>query len=724
SQNLVELPVSGLTQTMYYIRCARIQGCDKYWGETNIVEVAVDPCKPEFIIGGSIAFNGPYDPNNTNTVVSTALPTSSFGGTDFEFVWLQSEVNTPNVEGNTDWSLVNGSQNLVELPVSGLTQTMYYIRCARIQGCDKYWGETNIVEVALDDDEDDNNCEAEVSAVFADDNLSVTANSTKDLSNVVIKYCDESTEKYNDLSGNSQTFTSEIIIIGIWIKSGCNLSDDGSGFGEYIENVNWDGSCDDDEDDDNGDDDEDDDDGDDDDGDDEDGDDDDGDDDGDDDDGDDDETIISQAVLTGGSAVFCSGDIYSLVINLEGIGPWKVTYTDGSNEFNIDIDESPYVMDVTKEGNYSLISVLDANGVPGTVSGDAFLERANSPTAQISGGGSVCEDEDATVKITLTGDGPWTVTYLINNNEVIQTTEESIFEFQTNEVGEITLISVSDSNCGGSASGTVSVSLNIRPNGQLYIDPIYCVGEEVKLNNDIPQTNNTFNWTTTGTGNLSNADSKVATYMAIEEEFDVEFILEVFDGCTVIQFSDMADFKGTSAEFTINESSEILELTSNVNYTFSANDQNGTSYSWDFGNGGGSSSSTLEYQYSTPGTYTIQLIVLNGKCEATFSKSVIVTENQNLYVPNIFSPTSANPENNKVKVYGENISSDGFEFMIFNKWGQVVYRTNSVADATTGGWNGKSNDEEKENNVFTYTLRGKFNNGTEFEKTGTITLAK
>ncbi|MEQ8474906.1 MAG: hypothetical protein RIB54_01625, partial [Fulvivirga sp.] len=59
SQNLIELPVSGLTQTMYYIRCARIQGCDKYWGETNIVEVAVDPCKPEFIIGGSIAFNGP-----------------------------------------------------------------------------------------------------------------------------------------------------------------------------------------------------------------------------------------------------------------------------------------------------------------------------------------------------------------------------------------------------------------------------------------------------------------------------------------------------------------------------------------------------------------------------------------------------------------------------------------------------------------------------------------
>ncbi|MTI38409.1 PKD domain-containing protein, partial [Fulvivirga lutimaris] len=436
------------------------------------------------------------------------------------------------------------------------------------------------------------------------------------------------------------------------------------------------------------------------------------------------ETIISQAILTGGSAVFCSGDIYSLVIDLEGVGPWKVAYTDGNNEFNIDIDESPYVMDVTKGGKYSLVSIVDANGVTGNVSGDAFLERANAPTAQITGGGSVCEDEDATVRITLTGDGPWTVTYSINNNEITQTTQESTLEFQTSEVGEVSLISVSDSNCGGSASGSVTVSLNTRPNGQLYIDPTYCVGEEVKLNNDIPQSNNTFNWTTTGTGNLSNADSKIATYMAIEEEFDVEFVLQVFDGCSTIQFSDIADFKGTSAEFTINEFSEILELTSNVDYTFTANDQNGTSYTWDFGNGGGSSSSTLEYQYSTPGSYTIELIVKNGICEATFSKSVIVTENQNLYVPNVFSPTSSNPDNNKVKVYGENISSDDFEFMIFNKWGQVVYRTNSVADATTSGWNGKSNNEEKENNVFTYTLRGKFNNGTEFEKTGTITLAK
>ncbi|MTI37934.1 hypothetical protein, partial [Fulvivirga lutimaris] len=242
SDNLEELVFAGLTETTYYVRCARIIGCSNdFFGKSNIIEVIVNSCLPEYITGGSISFDGLYEPENENIINSTALPQSSVPNAEFEYVWLQSEINAPNVEGNTNWNMVEGSKNLTELPVSGLTQTMYYIRCARIQGCDKYWGETNIVEVKLDDGSDDN-CEAEVSAVFGEDNLSVTANSTKDLSNVVLKFCDETTEKIEELTGSSQTFTSEIFIVGIWIKSGCNQSDDGSGFGEYIENLNWDGS--------------------------------------------------------------------------------------------------------------------------------------------------------------------------------------------------------------------------------------------------------------------------------------------------------------------------------------------------------------------------------------------------------------------------------------------------------------------------------------------------
>jgi hypothetical protein len=85
------------------------------------------------------------------------------------------------------------------------------------------------------------NCLPTVSATFSADDLSVTTNSSKDLSNVVLEFCDGLRQKYDGLSGKSKTFTGTDsnagkLIKGVWIKSGCNSSGDGPGFGEYVAN--------------------------------------------------------------------------------------------------------------------------------------------------------------------------------------------------------------------------------------------------------------------------------------------------------------------------------------------------------------------------------------------------------------------------------------------------------------------------------------------------------
>ena len=85
------------------------------------------------------------------------------------------------------------------------------------------------------------NCLPSVSANFSSDGKSVTANSSKDLSNVVLKYCDGSHQKFEDLSGYSQLFSgtgsnADKTIEGVWIKSGCNNSGDGPGYGEFVAN--------------------------------------------------------------------------------------------------------------------------------------------------------------------------------------------------------------------------------------------------------------------------------------------------------------------------------------------------------------------------------------------------------------------------------------------------------------------------------------------------------
>ncbi len=141
----------GLIETRYFLRCSRIVGCENYWGESNVIKVAVDKCSPQSISGGEIAFNGPYNPNQGNTIDNVELASSLVADLDLEYVWLGSLVNVPNTVGNSEWTTVEGTVDLLELDIDDLTQTTYFLRCARVAGCDgPYWGESNVVTVEID----------------------------------------------------------------------------------------------------------------------------------------------------------------------------------------------------------------------------------------------------------------------------------------------------------------------------------------------------------------------------------------------------------------------------------------------------------------------------------------------------------------------------------------------------------------------------------------------
>ena len=92
-------------------------------------------------------------------------------------------------------------------------------------------------------------------------------------------------------------------------------------------------------------------------------------------------------------------------------------------------------------------------------------------------------------------------------------------------------------------------------------------------------------------------------------------------------------------------------------------------------------------------------------------------------VPNAFSTLSPNNEEQVVKVYCSNISEENFSFRIYNKWGLIVYETTSLEEATQTGWNGinTSTGNPEKNDVYRYILLGKFLNGNELNRAGTVT---
>lgn len=81
-------------------------------------------------------------------------------------------------------------------------------------------------------------------------------------------------------------------------------------------------------------------------------------------------------------------------------------------------------------------------------------------SADISGGGTICNGAATTITVTLGGAQPWDFTYAIDgvSQAAITGLTTSPYTFTTSTTGAYTLVSVNDVNCIGSTSGNVSVS--------------------------------------------------------------------------------------------------------------------------------------------------------------------------------------------------------------------------------------------------------------------------
>ncbi len=80
-------------------------------------------------------------------------------------------------------------------------------------------------------------CLPSIRVVFSETGTSVFVQSSKDLSNVVLKYCcgGGPDYKYDSLSGRQGTFSGGTKqLAGVWVKSGCNQSGDGPGYGQFF----------------------------------------------------------------------------------------------------------------------------------------------------------------------------------------------------------------------------------------------------------------------------------------------------------------------------------------------------------------------------------------------------------------------------------------------------------------------------------------------------------
>ncbi|MBK7968520.1 MAG: gliding motility-associated C-terminal domain-containing protein [Bacteroidetes bacterium] len=138
-----------------------------------------------------------------------------------------------------------------------------------------------------------------------------------------------------------------------------------------------------------------------------------------------------------------------------------------------------------------------------------------------------------------------------------------------------------------------------------------------------------------------------------------------------VQFEPLA-----TADFTIN--TEVNHIFG-IPFQFTDASINATSWNWEFGDGGVGTGQLETHRYSEIKQYFVTLTVTNTDgCESDTTKPLFVSP---VYVPNAFTPDGDGKNDTFYDVgYGTGpfqMDVDCYEMLIFNRWGQLVYRTNS-----------------------------------------------
>ena len=194
-------------------------------------------------------------------------------------------------------------------------------------------------------------------------------------------------------------------------------------------------------------------------------------------------------------------------------------------------------------------------------------------------------------------------------------------------------------------------------------------------------------------------------------------------GCTGTAISKVTVYEAPIADFNILD----LSLTTVSSGTGFSNTSSGAvSYSWDFGDGTGTSNAFEpyhEFPTTESGSYEINLTVTSEEgCIAELTKYVYVLQDYTIYVPNAFTPDGSGV-NEVFKPVMEGFDEFSYTLYIFNRWGEIVFESHNMEL----GWDGtySQRDERAQDGVFTWKIEVALKNSSDSKIfIGHVTLLK
>ena len=147
----------------------------------------------------------------------------------------------------------------------------------------------------------------------------------------------------------------------------------------------------------------------------------------------------------------------------------------------------------------------------------------------------------------------------------------------------------------------------------------------------------------------------------------------------------------------------------------------GATYRWNPGSGQNTKSPLLQVAPVVTTLFRLEVIASNG-CKATDAIHVRVTQDIEVFVPNVFSP-DGDGENDFFTIFTSDLIVEITSLRIYNRTGNLLFEGKSlIPNDESMGWDGKHRGVPMKSGVFVYQALIKRRDGKLFPLQGTITL--
>jgi gliding motility-associated-like protein len=388
-----------------------------------------------------------------------------------------------------------------------------------------------------------------------------------------------------------------------------------------------------------------------------------------------------------------------------GTPPYTFNWSTGETTQNI-------VVSPVSNATYTVFAV-DLNGCPGISSTINVGVTAALNMNLFTYDDSICIGDSALIYANITGGGgPPYIIYL--NNGMSGTPPLTIVP----TINTTYVATVWDTCNYSSYQDTITIYVLPRPVVSFTSDPQEgCQPLTVNFTDLSGEPNATYEWDF-GDGNsgISN-QNPVHTYTE-DGNYTVSFEVISQYGCgssvTMPGYIDV----WTKPYASFYENTNTTTILDPVIYF---NNTSSTTYSsfWNFGDGVTSVATDPWHQYTMIDTFNVMLIITSDHgCLDTAYDDILVKDILTFYIPNAFTPDD-NGINEVFLPYGNEIDPEHYQMMIFDRWGEMVFKTTNILV----GWDGSvDGDIVKSDAVFTYVIIYSDRNGLSQKKIGSVTL--